>query len=196
MEPSSRTVSRRSPPNGRYFVYSRGGGPTGADLYRRNIDGSNPVQLTAAPLNDIAADYSPDGKRLVFHSNRGGLEDADIYTMKATVEGPDNSAVNLTDSLRWKDDDTKASQERAPSFSPDGQHIAFWWFTEPAIGYRAGFTDGEIYTMRADGSQAATSPRQPHRSRSERRRHPTRLGTQPHRGRRLISSHTSGRPNP
>ncbi len=44
------------------------------------------MQLTAAPLNDIAADYSPDGKQLMFHSNRDG--DADIYTMKATVEGP------------------------------------------------------------------------------------------------------------
>ena len=136
-------------PNGRYFVYSRGGGPTGADLYRRNIDGSNPVQLTAAPLNDNAADYSPDGKRLVFHSNRDG--DADIYTMKATVEGPDNPAVNLTDSLESKDG-TKASQERAPASHPtaDTSHSGG---SPNRQTVQSGFTDGEIYTMRADGSQ-------------------------------------------
>ena len=102
-------------PNGRYFVYSRGGGSTGADLYRSNINGTNPMQLTAAPLNDNAADHSPNGKRLVFHSNRNG--DADIYTMKAAVEGPNNPAVNLTDGLR-STDGAKASQERAPASQP------------------------------------------------------------------------------
>ena len=122
----------------------------------------------------------PDGTRLVFHSNRGGPEDADIYTMNATAEGPDNPAVNLTDSLRSKYGD-KASLERAPSYLPDGQHITFWWFTEPPGGYRAGFTDGEIYTMQADGSHV----------RNLTNNNPTdlaalsigesnRLGTQPH----------------
>jgi Tol biopolymer transport system component len=143
VQSSQPTVS----PDGRHFVYSRGStGPTGADLYRRNIDGSDPVQLTAAPRNDIAADYSSDGKRLVFHSNRDG--DADIYIMKAAVEGQDNPAVNLTNGLR-STDGAQPSQERAPSFSPDGHQIAFWWFTDLASG---GFTDGEIYLMRADGS--------------------------------------------
>lgn len=138
-------------PDGRSFVYSRGaGGPTGADLYRRDIDGSDPLQLTSARLNDIAADFSPDGERLVFHSNRDG--DADIYTMRAAVEGPLNPATNLTDGLRSAEGKV-ASQERAPSYSPDGRHIAFWWFTEPAVGPSAGFTDGEIYRMRADGSR-------------------------------------------
>ena len=40
---------------------------------------------------------SPDGESLVFHGTRDG--DADIYTMKATVEGPNNPAVNLTNDL-------------------------------------------------------------------------------------------------
>ena len=108
-------------PDGRHFVYSRGTAPAGADLYRRDINGHNPAQLTAAPLNDNAPEYSPDGKRLVFHSNRDGDGDSDIHTMRATVEGPDTPAVNLTESLQSKDG--FPSQERAPSFSPDGHHM-------------------------------------------------------------------------
>jgi Tol biopolymer transport system component len=138
-------------PDGRFIVYARGAlGSNGADLYRRNIDGSHPVQLTAAPFNDIAPDFSPDGQRLVFHSNRDG--DADIYIMDAAAEGPDNPALNLTDALRAPVTDPDSppgpSQERAPSFSPDGRQIAFMWFTIPDNGY----SDGEIYTMRSDGS--------------------------------------------
>ena len=148
IQSSQPTVS----PDGRHVVYSRGSlGPTRADLYRRDIDGTDPVQLTAAPLNDIAADYSPDGRRLVFHSNRDG--DADIYTMRAAIEGPGNPAVNLTNGLRSKTESEMPSQERAPSFSPDGRQIAFWWFTRPADGPAAGFTDGDIYRMRSDGTR-------------------------------------------
>lgn len=102
------------------------------------------MQLTAAPGNDIAADYSPNGKLLVFHSTRAP-GDADIYTMKATPEGPDNPAVNLTSGL----DVPTPSQERIPSYSPDGRQIAFWRFTDTA----GGFIDGEIYSMRTDGSR-------------------------------------------
>jgi TolB protein len=143
-------------PDGRHFVYSRGApGPTLGDLYRRDIGGTNPLQLTAAPFNDIAADYSPDGNRLVFHSTRAtgtSPGDADIYLMRAAAEGPANPAVNLTEGLRSKDG-RNPSQERAPSFSPDGRQVAFWWFTEPAGGPTAGYTDGEIYRMRIDGSR-------------------------------------------
>lgn len=137
-------------PDGRHIVYVRvDPGRTGPDLYRRDIDGSNPVQLTAALGSDNAPEYSPDGKRIVFHSGRDG--DADVYVMRATVEGPDNPAVNLTDELRSADG-RRPSQERSASFSPDGRHISFWWFTRPASGYAAGFDDGDIYTMRDDGT--------------------------------------------
>jgi len=137
-------------PDGRWVYYARGApGPTGGDLWRRRVDGSKATQLTAAPSNDNGVDVSPDGRRLVFHSNRSGPPgntDFDIYTMRAAPEGPDNPAVNLTDQLN-------TSQERRPSWSPDGKQIAFWWFTTPATGPLAGFKDGEVYAMRADGSR-------------------------------------------
>ena len=124
---------------------------TGADLYRRRLDGSGAQQLTGEPFNDQGVDVSPDGRRLVFHSNRGG-NDFDIYTMRADVEGPTNPAVNLTDALRSPIG--AAAQERRPSWSPDGRAIAFHWYTAPTTGLCIGCNDGEVYTMRADGTQA------------------------------------------
>ena len=43
--------------------------------------------------------------------------------------------------------------ERTPSFSPDGRQIAFWWFADLESDFPPGFADGEIYSMRADGSR-------------------------------------------
>ena len=129
-------------PDGRYLVFSRGILRIGADLFRQRVDGSGRVQLTNAPLNDVGADYSPDGNRLLFHSNRDG--DFDVYWMRPEPENASNPAINLTDGLRSGADVT---QERRPSWSPDGRQIAFWWHFTPS-----GFEDGEIYVMRADGS--------------------------------------------
>ena len=47
---------------------------------------------------------------------------------------------------------------RSARRSATGVRPARRWFTEPAGGYRGGFTDGEIYTMRTDGARSATSP--------------------------------------
>ncbi|HSU34118.1 MAG TPA: hypothetical protein VLJ88_00515 [Propionibacteriaceae bacterium] len=135
-------------PDGRWFVYGRQG-----DLYRRAIDGSDPVLITGGggPTDGIdnGPDYSPDGSRIAFQSNRDG--DFDIYVIKARPESPSNVAVNLTDELRGPDEKV-ISQERRPTWSPDGRYLAFWWhLPSPAFP----FIGGEIYRMRADGTQFA-----------------------------------------
>ena len=76
--------------------------------------------------------------------------------MKAAVEGPDNPAVNLTDGLRAKDD-TK-SQERAPSFSPDGRQIAFRWFTNPATARQRGSPTVRSTACAPTAAKSETSP--------------------------------------
>ena len=93
---------------------------------------------------------SPDGRRLVFHSNRTDPSTFDVWTMRAAPEGPDNRAVDLTAGLRAPGSDLP-SQERRPSWSPDGRRIGFHWFTDVPAPC-TGCTDGEVYSMRADGS--------------------------------------------
>jgi Tol biopolymer transport system component len=132
-------------PDGRFFAYGHsttGGG----DLYRRRIDGSHPVALTSTPTaSEFGPAYSPDGSQLAFHSNRPGPANFDIYVMRPRPESTANPAIDLTDEVRAADG--TASFERFPTWSPTGAKIAFWWHVTPQ-----GFADGEIYTMRADGS--------------------------------------------
>ncbi len=139
-------------PDGDWVYYSRGAAtPTAGDLYRVRLDGSGRQQLTAAPFNDNGVDVSPDGRRLMFHANRDG-GDFDIWTMRAAPESASNPARDLTAGLT-DPTGTASSQERRPTWSPDGTRVAFWWFTDPAGGATAGFTDSEIYVMRPDGSR-------------------------------------------
>lgn len=56
-----------------------------------NADGTNQVRLTNNPARDANPSWSPDGKRIVFWSDRDGNNE--IYIMNA--DGSD--AVRLTD---------------------------------------------------------------------------------------------------
>jgi len=93
-----------------------------------DADGSDPVQLTDDPAADSSPDWSPDGERIVFHSDRAGNDD--IYVMDA--DGSD--VIQLTDD---------PAEDDFPMWSPDGRMIAF-------VSQRDG--DREIYLMEADGS--------------------------------------------
>ena len=57
-------------------------------------DGTDPKNLSNNPAYDGQPDWSPNGQRIAFMSNRGG--DNEIYTMKARPEGERNRPKNLT----------------------------------------------------------------------------------------------------
>ena len=85
--------------------------PANWDLYLFDEPGAAPRQLTTDPAPDYNPTFSPDGRWVVFTSERHGT--ADLFALD--LENPDNP-VRLTSSDAMED---------AASFSPDGRSLAF-----------------------------------------------------------------------
>lgn len=80
------------------------------DLYTIGFDGTGLKRLTDSPGYDAEGSYSPDGRQLVFTSNRDG--DPDIYVMNSDGTG----IRQMTNADGY---------DGGPFFSPDGKWIVF-----------------------------------------------------------------------
>lgn len=80
------------------------------DIFEADLDGANLRRLTDAPGYDAEGSYSPDGRRIVFTSNRDN--DLEIYVMDA--DG--GNVKRLTDGPGY---------DGGPFFSPDGKTILY-----------------------------------------------------------------------
>ena len=111
------------------------------EIYVIDADGSNPQNLTNHRGDDGSPSWSPDGKRIVFSSDRDqGRDDphnSEIYVMDA--DG--GNQQNLTNSPH---------EDQYPSWSPDGKRIVFSSSREGHFRNILRITD-EIYVMDADG---------------------------------------------
>ncbi len=113
-----------------------------AEIYVMDDDGGNPQNLTNNPSDDRTPSWSPDGKRIVFSSDRDmgkgeAAHNVEIYVMDADGKNQQRLTKNLT-------------EDKDPSWSPDGERIVFrarrpgHFIGEDGITY-------EIYVMDADG---------------------------------------------
>jgi TolB protein len=111
----------------------RPAGAANADIYVINADGGSRTPLTnpLAPGNDLWPAWSPDGSKIVFVSDRTGLNQ--VWAMNA--DGNDQHQLTF--------DPTKKDQ--TPEWSPDGSRIAYTVDNGTAAG-------GDIWVMNADGS--------------------------------------------
>jgi TolB protein len=100
-----------------------------------NADGSNERRLTRSTAYDDGPAWSPDGKRIVFSSDRH--ERPDIYAMNA-----DGSAIKQ---LTRNTDE--AGVDISPSWSPDGKRIIFVRRSAPGTS-----ADFEIDVANSDGT--------------------------------------------
>jgi Tol biopolymer transport system component len=119
-------MSSRDDPDPRGCLTSGNG--CNDEIYVMDADGDNVTCLTCDPAPDGPADWSPDGTRIAFVSERDG--NPEIYVMNA-------DGSNVT---RLTND---PATDGSPAWSPDGSKIAFG-------SDRDGNAD--IYVMDADGS--------------------------------------------
>ena len=105
------------------------------DIWKIRSDGTGLVSLTPdSDANDALPDFSPDGRRIVFRSRRGG--NADIYLMSA--EGGDVRRLTHHEAT-----------DTMPAFSSAGDRVAF-----------TSLRDGnfELYTVAIDADGRAGPP--------------------------------------
>jgi tol-pal system beta propeller repeat protein TolB len=105
-----------------------------ADSFVLDLETGAIRNLTDHPANDFSPDWSPDGSRIAFRTDRDGNHE--IYVMNADGSDP----VNLTRSR---------AEERSPVWSPDGSRIAF-------ASDRGGEFD--IFVIDADGGNVTRLP--------------------------------------
>lgn len=99
-------------PDGK-LVYTSGLGGSD-DLWTMDADGSHPVQLTASAGQNIGPSISPDGRRLLFASNR---QDGKLSIWSMGLDGSDTRRL------------TTVPGDIQPRVSPDGK-----WLVYEALG--------------------------------------------------------------
>src|SRR5437762_213119 len=101
------------------------------DIFEANPDGSGLKRLTNAPGYDAEGSYSPDGKQIVFCSNRTG--NLELFIMDADGKNP----RQLTHA--------PGCYNGGPFFSPDGKRVIF-------RSDRSKKDHLQLYVINADGS--------------------------------------------
>ena len=103
-----------------------------SELYTVREDGTGLTRLTYNPGVDITPEYSPDGRKLVWLSERDGV--AELYTMNADGTQPRRlTTLGLPMGLLLN-----------PTWSPDGRTIAFQMASADNSGW-------DVYAMPARG---------------------------------------------
>ncbi|HYP23791.1 MAG TPA: hypothetical protein VEV43_09470, partial [Actinomycetota bacterium] len=101
------------------------------------VEGGDPVRLTDDPVDDYAAEWSPDGSMLVFVRGRleGNEPPDEVFVMNA--DGSGQTSVSPAE-----------LQAFSPDWSPDGERIVF----VGQVPANPRPPEWELFTVRPDGS--------------------------------------------
>ena len=112
--------------------------PANWDLYLFDGSGSKPRRLTTDPGLDYNPVVSPDGRWVVFTSERSGSPD--LYVLDLEVDGPPRPLI------------TGPALEDAADISPDGRQLLF-------VSTRSGNADVFVLPFRPEDPHDAGEPR-------------------------------------
>jgi Tol biopolymer transport system component len=139
-------------PNGRRIAFDRDTDPNpgpeaqNIDIFDIRPRGGGERQLTDAVGFDGGPNYSPDGKKIAFDSERDG--DPDVWVMRRDGTHP----TQLTG-----EDPAEEAVDILTAYSPDGEFIAFSTNRDSAPSAE----NFEVYVMRADGSDETNRTNDP-----------------------------------
>ena len=139
--------------DGQSIVFtSERNGDGNSDVFRCRADGTDIQPLVIDPAVDDAAVLSPDGTRLAFVSTRDGYR-ANVWVMDLRS----GAIRNLTGAAHVQGDTSSPNSFLRPSWSPDGQWLAFssdrntdWRGHDGGKGWEH-TQELSIYVIRADG---------------------------------------------
>jgi Tol biopolymer transport system component/DNA-binding winged helix-turn-helix (wHTH) protein len=120
--------------DGKLVAYSSDRGLNGErDLYIKQVAGGQPIRLTFDGQGNTAPDFSPDGSRIVFRSDRdgGGIYEIPAFGGEARLLA--RNGLN-------------------PRFSPDGAQVAYWIGDENIANVVPG--SGAVWIVAAAGGQS------------------------------------------
>jgi Tol biopolymer transport system component len=106
--------------------------PDGMDVFHADLDGKILKRLTDAHGYDAEGSFSPDGKRIVYRSDRKDNDLLQLFVNNA--EGTDERQLTDDESVNW-----------GPYWHPDGKHIVY-------ATSRHGHSNYELYLMNVDTS--------------------------------------------
>lgn len=104
-------------PNGKEIGFVMHG-----DVYVTSIEYRTTKQITNTPEQERYIDFSPDGRTIIYDSERNGVWQIYATTMKNKDEKLFAYATELVEERLTQSDQTSFQ----PKFSPDGKQIAFW----------------------------------------------------------------------
>jgi TolB protein len=111
-------------------------GHAASDIYVLDVEGGGEMRLTSDPAIDSSPAWSPDGRLIVFTSNRGAAGAHQLFVMRADGSGQH----------KLTDHPVSYHSEKRPAWSADGSTIAFVTDNRhPPVG------NAEIYLVGADG---------------------------------------------
>lgn len=118
----------RVSPDGKWLAFVSTRHSPQPDLYLKTVDGQAVTQLTNDPSADVQPCFSPDGKRVLFASNRTG--NWDLWMLG--LENGQLSQITYS-----------PMHELHPTFAPDGKRLAYCAFND-----RSG--QWELWTLQLD----------------------------------------------